>query len=51
MARKYSGKGSNQDKMLIAINEQNALLTRQSAAIEAIANALSSRGNSPVDGR
>lgn len=51
MARKYSGKGSNQDKMLIAINEQNALLTRQSAAIETIANALSSRGNSPEDGR
>ena len=42
LARKYNGKGSNQDKMLTAINEQNALLTRQSAAIEAIAAALSS---------
>jgi ATP-dependent Zn protease len=42
LARKYSGKGSNQDKMLTAINEQNALLTRQSAAVEAIASALSS---------
>ena len=42
LARKYSGKGSNQDKMLTAINEQNALLTRQSAAVEAIAAALSS---------
>ena len=42
LARKYSGKGSNQDKMLNAINEQNALLTRQSAAVEAIAAALNS---------
>lgn len=45
LARKYSGKGSNQDKMLSAINEQNMLLSRQSAAIESIAAALSAGKN------
>lgn len=42
LVRKYNGKGSNQDKLLTAINEQNALLTRQSSAVEAIAAALNS---------
>lgn len=39
LARKYSGKGSTQDKMLAAINEQNALLAKQVSAIEIIAAA------------
>jgi ATP-dependent Zn protease len=43
LARKHSGKGSHQDKMLSAVVEQNALLTRQSAAIETMAAVLSSR--------
>lgn len=37
LARKYSGKGSTQDKMLAAINEQNLLIAKQVAAIEIIA--------------
>jgi hypothetical protein len=40
LARKYSGKGSTQDKMLKALVEQNALLTQQVAAIGAISTAL-----------
>jgi ATP-dependent Zn protease len=40
--RKYNGKGSNQSKMLTAINDQNALLARQSSAVEAIAAVLNS---------
>lgn len=43
LARKYSGKGSTQDKMLAAINEQNALLAKQASAIEIIAAAASQR--------
>ena len=39
LARRYSGKGSTQDKMLAAVNDQNALLARQLAAIESIAAA------------
>jgi ATP-dependent Zn protease len=39
LARKYSGRGSTQDKMLLAVNEQNTLLARQLSAIEAIAQA------------
>jgi ATP-dependent Zn protease len=43
LARKYSGKGSNQEKMLAAIGEQNALLEKQIAAIETIASAASAQ--------
>lgn len=43
LARKFSGKGSTQDKMLTAIGEQNALLARQIAAIEAIASAAAAK--------
>lgn len=43
MMRRYSGKGSTQDKMLAAIGEQNTLLARQIAAIESIAAAASTR--------
>jgi ATP-dependent Zn protease len=39
LARKYAGKGSTQHRMLDAISEQNALLTRQLVAIESIASA------------
>lgn len=46
LARKYSGKGSNQEKMLAAISEQNALLAKQIAAIEAIASAASAQKRS-----
>jgi len=42
LARKYSGRGSTQDKMLLAVNEQNALLARQLTAIESIAQAAKS---------
>jgi ATP-dependent Zn protease len=42
LARKYSGRGSTQDKMLLAVNEQNALLARQLSAIESIAQAAKS---------
>ena len=45
LARKYSGKGSNQAKMLTVIGEQNALLTKQISALETIASAVSSRKN------
>lgn len=48
LARRFNGKGSNQHKMLLAVNEQNALLTRQSAAIESIAASLSA-GNKKLD--
>jgi ATP-dependent Zn protease len=47
LTRKQSGKGSYQDKLLNAMNEQTALLTRQSAAVEAIAAALSSSNRKP----
>lgn len=40
--RKFNGKGSCHDKLLNAMNEQNALLMRQSAAVESIATALNS---------
>ena len=43
LARKYSGKGSTQAKMLVAVGEQNALIAKQIAAIEAIAFAANSR--------
>jgi ATP-dependent Zn protease len=39
LARRYSGKGSAQEKMAVAIGEQNALLAKQLAAIETIAAA------------
>ncbi len=39
LARKYNGRGSTNDKMLVAANEQNALLSRQLTAIESIAAA------------
>jgi len=39
MAKKFSGKGSNQAKMLAALSEQNSLLEKQVAAIESIASA------------
>jgi hypothetical protein len=39
MARKYSGKGSVQDRTLDLIAEQNAILSKQLAAIESIAAA------------
>lgn len=40
LVRKYSGKGSTQDKMLEVIGEQNFLLSKQTAAIESIASHL-----------
>jgi ATP-dependent Zn protease len=43
LARRYSGKGSNQEKMLKAIGEQNALLTKQIAALETIASVVSAQ--------
>jgi ATP-dependent Zn protease len=43
LARRYNGKGSIQDKVLIAINEQNSLLTKQISAIESIAAAANSQ--------
>jgi ATP-dependent Zn protease len=43
LARRYSGKGSNQEKMLKAIGEQNALLTKQIAALETIASVVSTQ--------
>ena len=46
LVRRSSGKGSYQEKMLTAVNEQNSLLTRQAAAIETIAAALASRQES-----
>jgi ATP-dependent Zn protease len=44
LARKYSGKGSTQEKMLVAIGEQNALLAKQISAIEVIASAATRKG-------
>ena len=49
LARKYSGKGSTQDKMLAAINEQNALLAKQASSIEIIAAAASQRNAAAHD--
>lgn len=46
LVRRSSGKGSYQEKMLTAVNEQNSLLTRQAAAIETIAAALASQQES-----
>lgn len=43
LARKYSGKGSTQNKLLAAIVEQNSLLTKQIAAIENIAMAANTK--------
>lgn len=51
LARKYSGKGSTQDKMLAAINEQNALLAKQASAIESIAAAVRQRNAAGHDKR
>lgn len=42
MARKYSGKGSAQDRTIDLIAEQNVILSKQLAAIEAIAAAAGS---------
>lgn len=43
LARKYSGKGSVQDKMLVALGEQNSLIARQISAIESIATAANAK--------
>jgi ATP-dependent Zn protease len=46
LARKYGGKGSNQEKMLATFIEQNALLAKQISAIETIASAASAQKRS-----
>jgi ATP-dependent Zn protease len=48
LARKYSGKGSTQDKMLNAIGEQNVLLAKQISAIEAIGAAVTVKASGDV---
>lgn len=49
LTRKYSGKGSIQDKVLTAISNQNSLLTKQINAIESIAAAANAKKSANDD--